>query len=253
MWLRYDSDLLALPILKGCDPRTLDGFESVHEARRRRRSLANILGNDWPKLALRLRSCRGQDKCLSGACPLCQRRVRLRLAGHIAQHVQSDWADWSTVTIVSDDYRYSVGHLSSFDPKKMKDRLRQQLQRSAISDVPVYGGIDIDFDVGTQRFVPHLYLIVRAGRKACREAFERFYPATRAIRRPVVTRRVKHAEALSPATYMLKSLFNERKPGRDWKGNRTTTTVLMADEYLGEVARALDQWGFVNRIFQRNL
>lgn len=256
MTLRYDRELFALPIPAArFDPRKMDGFESIRLASaRKERMLQTLPEIGAGTLHDRLDSCARGSRCHSAACPICCRIVRIRFCGFVARHIARDSQNWSAVSLVSEQDQLPIGRLNRFHPGAMKERLRQQFVRSSLQNARVYGGIDFDLDMTSPwRWCPHWYLLVRARPSECRHALERYYPKTRLVQRPMVAKVITPAEILAPATYMLKSTYKQRAASRDFRGNQTTEHQPLGDAYLEELVPLLDKWGFISRIFQKNI
>jgi len=172
----------------------------------------------------------------------------------IAKHVGTDIQGWSSVSLVSEGDMYAVGKLGRCNPELMKGRLAKQFARSELKQVPVYGAVDFALDLtGKAQFSAHWYLLVRASPDECREALERYYPQTLSVARPMVAKGVRSEEAIHPATYLFKSTFKERRRSFDYRGNSSTQHAELFGDPLVELLKVLDSWGFVRRIFQRNV
>jgi hypothetical protein len=132
------------PINEDYDPaKRLPSFETKDQASKRRRLLVSALpelGEAGRALALRLDGC-GFIKCGSAGCPVCLRLFRRWWGSTLAEYMARAPDYWFTVSIVPSDL-FDVGHLHRFPWKLLKDRLRNQIARSLISETVMLGGID---------------------------------------------------------------------------------------------------------------
>lgn len=252
--MRFDFKNLPLPA-KSFDPRRkLEGFETLEEALRRKRRLLSILPADGA-LADKIGHCTSRARCNSAACPTCTRRFRIRLSSTIARLIAEDRKAWHCVTLVPPKLSFSLGKLRRFDPRKCKDRLRRQLDRSGLRYAEIFGAFD--FDVQTfvnakrgPKWRPHLYILVRGSSKELiRAALARHYPRTASTPVPMKIRKIKKEDAIKVATYSFKATFNQRAPTRDRTGNRDTWSTPISEAQWAELAPLLDTWTFLGRQF----
>src|SRR5450756_2089000 len=89
--------------------QSLGGFETPEKAESDRRALVSLLreGNAaQQKLAEIIARCQRGARCHSAACPVCGRQFRMRFAGHLAELIANDDADWWAVTLVPVSYTH---------------------------------------------------------------------------------------------------------------------------------------------------
>ena len=121
-------------------------------------------------------------RCGSAACRVCGRRFRNHFAGHLAELIANDDADWWAVTLVPPDRTYPLGGLRQFSPSQFKDRIRKQLERSVLADAAVVLGIDFAVQIFSQPtkaplWRPHVYKLMRGhSTKSIHAALDHYYP-----------------------------------------------------------------------------
>jgi hypothetical protein len=92
-------------------PHSLVGFESPEEVENDRRALVSQLREGTPaqqRLAEIISPCQQGARCGSAACRVCGRRFRNHFAGHLAELIANDDADWWAVTLVQSWFRKSA-------------------------------------------------------------------------------------------------------------------------------------------------
>lgn len=243
-------------IAEDFDPaQQLRHFETLNQARDRCRRLLGALpelGDAGRALALRLDDC-GFTKCRSAGCPVCLRAFRRWWGSTLAAYMARDPNYWHTVSIVPSDL-FDIGHLHRFRWNLLKDRLRNQIARSAICRAVILGGIDynlLHFDDGRPpRWRPHLYFLTDGGGQGRIEgAFRRHYPRNEDTPRPVVVtpQRIGDKDLVTTATYTFKARFENRRACVDRRGNADTETDELALRHQAELAILLDRQGFLGR------
>ena len=156
--------------------RLMPDFETQEGAEDAWRNCIECLENgkkSHRKLAKKLKKCCYEAPCMCPACPKCMRDYRLWYSGQGLQlltlHDKDDRLNpkcLKFVTIVPIDRERELNEL--LDPscspslllKRMKDQLRNQLIRAGLGHLIIFGGIEADFDVETQKWEPHFHLIV---------------------------------------------------------------------------------------------
>jgi hypothetical protein len=259
--MNFDFFSATNPISEFDPGRSLPGFETASLAHDRRDDLINVLivgDAEAKKLAVLLGGCEKGHRCRSAACFVCLRQWRRWFAGTVAGLIAEDDFSWRVVSLVPPDLVFPVGKLHQFEPNKLKDRLRKQLERSDISDATVIGGIDFvvqHFADGRDPvWHPHAYLLVRRrGKKAIRHALEDTYPSTPDTPRPLRVAKIDKPEVLKPTTYAFKSKFKQRIPCEDANGNKDTEEKDLASEHWLELAPLMHKWGIDGRLIRRNL
>jgi hypothetical protein len=237
----------------------LPGFETAEAARQASVRLQAILDRaddeQAAKLVKILSGCADGSRCRSSACPLCGRMFRVKFAGKVSRPIAHDKSDCFSVSVVPPHLGFRMERLHLFNPKRLKDQTRKQLERSALSGAQVIGGIDFAVQVRKSSPVwrPHLYLLVRGTDKdTIRNVFAKYYAPTEATPRPVRVRKINKADLLDVTTYAFKLDFSQRLPTTDGLGNNDTEKVDLEPDQWSELAPLLHEWGFTGRLFWRN-
>jgi hypothetical protein len=153
----------------GIDKRGRDvgPFETPKEAKKRSGQRFRLLCTDDKNdtaqiLALTLFCCEKHARCESLACPVCSRNRRILSSAAVLHFLaQYDWEDLRAITLINPADALHVGDLHKFNPRKLINRFRRQLERAGLSKSKTFivGFIDGEWDEGWQLFQPHLHLI----------------------------------------------------------------------------------------------
>ncbi len=254
-------DYVHAKIPKEYDPEMLvPGFETFKKASDRRTRLIEVLRNSSSStddLVRRLVACHQEHRCESAACPVCLRRFRKWWCSRVTEFMdRNEEVVWYSINIVDHRQTYPLGELEKFEPQKMKERLRKQLERSTLSNALVCGGIDVNltyYEGRAPKWCPHLYLLTSSGAESrIRFALERHYQATDDTLRPLRIEAVKQTikDRARVSTYSFKATFDKRDPVRGG-GYYRKHYPPVPDEHMPELARALDTWGFGKRLIRR--
>lgn len=114
-------------------------------------------------LATTLEGC-GRDKRLCGsmACPRCARWRRITTSASIlALLANYALADLRFVTLINPADAIPAGQLHTFDPKRLIDRTRRQLERVGVDKAQTFiiGTVDGEWDEGWWLYQPHIHAI----------------------------------------------------------------------------------------------
>lgn len=243
------------------DPEILvRGFETVEKARERRKHRIDVLrrfGRDDEDLIGLLVGCK-EHRCESAACPVCLRHFRKWWCSRVTEFMSCrEEIVWYSINIVDHRQTYPLGELEKFDPQKMKERLRKQLERSDLSNALVCGGIDVNlthYEGRAPKWCPHLHLLTSSGAKErIRSALQRHYPNTDDTLRALQIELVKQTieDRARVCTYSFKATFDERAPAHRGEAYYRKTYPPVPDEYMPELCRALNAWGFGKRLIRR--
>jgi hypothetical protein len=249
-----------LPQGKFAAHESLPGFETLAAAKSRRSELIRILSaGDEPEqeLVKILSRCKKDSRCLSAADPVCQGRYRIWFGATAARLIARDDADWTAISIVPSDLIFPMGALRRFNPFNFKDRIRKQIERGELATASGIGGIDF----AVQHFIagkppiwrPHAYLLIRCTPAQARTQFEGCYEAGPRTPRPLMVRRVNKDEVLKATTYAFKSVFRQRMPSTDSKGNADTSYTDLTESQWSELAPLLHEWDYGGRLILRGL
>jgi hypothetical protein len=193
--------------------------ESIGEERLRQIKFLRKHGNTHPDalvVAKRLESCEPKHRCLSAACPECERlfqrwfvrRSRKFIARHIA--LPGNWL--VAVSIVPSGRIIPPGQLSVLDIAKLQRRLKYALKKTKIR--VALGGIDFSLNEDREGkyqpfWCPHVYLITSTKNKnKLGNKLRRIYLKSEEVRVPVkITSLENNAYRRS---YALKMHFKRR-------------------------------------------
>jgi hypothetical protein len=183
-----------LTVTSGFDKRgrAVDGFERitrVHRERARRLRLLDA-SNDRSSgtVARALKRCGWGGRCRSCACPVCARGRRIwRSASVLAFLASYPAAELVFVTLINPADEIPAGALHTFDPKKLINRTRRQLERLGIPKARVFliGGVDGEWDEGWQVYQPHIHAIAWGVTKPQLRALAAKWPKSRRVRVPI--------------------------------------------------------------------
>jgi len=258
--MRFDFFRYAIPD-RFNPATTLEGYETFEQADKARRTLVSLLKAKSPrerKLTELLRKCRRGERCLSAACPICARRARAWWVTELSEYMSvSRDENWYAVSLVPANCRFPLGNLSTFNPARVKDKLRKQLDRSRLANSVVVGAIDFGVDASSVRHAPmwhpHFYLLIQArSKKRIRKALGRYYPKAAHTPRPIRIRKVgsRDEDLVNVTSYSLKSTFTKRVRVKGPSGTKPIKTPIDPDHQV-ELALCLHRWGLGMRLFRR--
>jgi len=138
-------------------------FETFEDAKAKRIQLIRRLAKSATPvsnaLANELAACRKQSRCGSGACPVCNRAFRLRLASEV-QRVRPDAFEVIRISLIPASFRVEVYDLPAFDLLRWVSSRRRAFQRALPKEALFVGGVDISlntFENGDPHWCFHLY------------------------------------------------------------------------------------------------
>lgn len=141
--------------------KDLSGFETIAAVKKESQTRqASLTKGGNHTLAEKLADCTKDCRCMSPACPRCV-RINRRGFYHAAMTLSEQYnrANQRTVTLIYYSEAITSKQLKNFNPKQLKDRLRQQLTRCGFQN-PVIGGLELDYHEDIDLWVPHLHLLV---------------------------------------------------------------------------------------------
>ena len=182
--------------------------------------------SDAGRLAAVLEKCRPEDRCFSGACPICLRAVQRWYVdqGHsVARHIARDGEKPVVLSMVPDFGRESPGALNRFDWARFLSASRCALQSAGVTNF--YLGVDASLDEeegvpASRVFQFQLWGLVGSPVGAWRDDLKALCNSTQAVNKPVYDFFPRSRNAT--LAYALKSKFNRRvtfldesRPGRN--------------------------------------
>jgi hypothetical protein len=166
----FDVRLL---VTSGVDKRGRDvgPFETPKHAKKELRHRVRLLcenpeNDDALILAQMLLACEQNARCESLACPVCSRSRRILSSAATLEFLhQHDWEDLRAVTLINPGDALHIGDLHEFNPRKLINRFRRQIERAGLpkSETFIIGAVDGEWDFGWFVFQPHLHLITFKG------------------------------------------------------------------------------------------
>lgn len=218
----------------------LPGFESEEDAANESQIRQNtLISEGYRSLAWDLAHCVKKRPCMSPACPQCVRHNR-RGFYHAATALskQHDMANQRTVTLIYYSEAMTDEELDSFDPTKLKERLRKQLTRCDFEN-PVIGGLELDYHEDICLWIPHFHLLVTNDIEALAELRKKYFrkekrPPSKGIHttptsRPTLVQELKHPpEQLS---YLCKQRWQLIRPYKDPETDKRKTRKLRLKGY----------------------
>jgi hypothetical protein len=248
------------PPLEFQPAQSLGGFETLEKVEGNRRTLVSLLRGGTPaqqQLAKIISPCQRGAWCGSAACRVCGRRFRIYFAGHLAEFIATDYADWCAVSLVPADQTYPLGRLHQFNPNRFKDRVRRQLERSELKDAAVVLGVDFAVQIFSQPnraplWRPHGYMLIRdSSTNVIRAELDKYYPPAQHTPRPIYSRKIDKKTVLRVTSYAYKCEFKIRTQIVGADGNDDTRGDPLEPRHLLEIAPLLHKWGFGGRYLLR--
>ena len=108
-------------------------------------------------LLIKLENCEVEDRCRSGACPVCVSITRADLILSALEVIDTN-QEWCMITVIYFNSEMSDEDMSNFRIEKLKNRLHKQLERCQF-DAPVIGSFEIDYHESSQKWLPHFHLL----------------------------------------------------------------------------------------------
>jgi hypothetical protein len=144
------------------DIRLMKGFETFRSAKIERNKRVYTLwrskNEEDQLLGERLSECRQGHRCLSTACPICFRQLRRWWLAE-AKHIFDSFSGGRVATVIFYSAAMTDDQLDIFDPTKLHNRLRKQLNRSGFK-LPVIGSLELDYHVEDELWHPHYHLLI---------------------------------------------------------------------------------------------
>ncbi len=219
------------------------------------------------RLASKIRVCKKENRCLSGACPSCLREARIWLMSHgvtamedlaIAGRrgkIEGASKDWSVASIIPAGFNAPLGALHTLSLKTKVKTTARCLQRANLNGARVIGGIDLSLNTlenEEHTWQLQLFLLINAPPSdGLKETLaEAFSPEPMAKRPLHVSSMYMPRTALS---YAFKSTFQLRS-AYDSDGEACVRKVrLSKKEYVRELSRFLAQGKPLQRLILRGI
>lgn len=203
------------------------------------------------KLRRKLKGCTTESPCNSAACPQCFRMHRLRKLDELGDLRKKKQA-YRVVTLIYYDAMLKQDELPSWNYIRFKERVYKMLKRAGFKG-KIVGGFELDFHVDTQRWMPHLHLLVpneRPALKALRKAMkkDRNMQARQGIKsRPMKIQELRDFD--KQVTYCFKGMWQELRAYEDGIGDRRTRKHRLPPELLAQALCKQDEIGFTGLTF----
>ncbi|KZY52456.1 hypothetical protein A3735_06080 [Oleiphilus sp. HI0061] len=144
-------------------------FETFNDSKRKKKKVIKALRSSKSprkiRLARKLKNCRKNKRCGSGACPICYQKFRKRMIWATAKVIPNLHAVMFGTLVFFDD-AIQKNELRSFSLKDMKrliNRIQQQLRRLKIQ-TPLIGSFEFAYSPDDQIWIPHLHFIALTNR-----------------------------------------------------------------------------------------
>jgi hypothetical protein len=240
--------------------------EQAEEQRNQRVRFLRKHAKDNPQagvVAERLEQCNSQQRCFSGACPLCgrlfQRWFVRATKPFIRKHLETENQELLAISLIPTSPKIKPGELSQFSITDLHRRFKYAMDKAYIDTV--IGGIDFSFNEDQEgKFKPfwnvHLYAITAGEKEQLSKQLKGIVQYSRAIPRP---KRVTSFENKAiRRSYALKMHFERRigydeiktRDGKRRKCRNTKRDRLLTAQRL-ELYLFLDRIGFAERVFFR--
>jgi hypothetical protein len=193
----YDIELLRpAALVRGKRFETL--ADAQQESERREQLLRSFTGGN-KELAELLQECRAGDyECNRLFCPICARVFRRWFIGELLR-ITKGREPVRIYTVLLE--KAPQDKINDLDPTTVQHRVRKQLERAGLGNVPVIGGIEIVYKARKRVWLLHANLVMIGGKKAARKKFTQGFKGGD-IERPITRARLKKpAKQLS---YILK-------------------------------------------------
>jgi hypothetical protein len=196
--------------------------DAVHWRKFHRKKL--IRGNKHQRRVARtLKNCTPSQRCDTEACRVCMREFRISWSGE-AVKIFARLPHWTRCSVIPKGLLIPYGGLKKFDLNATAKRLRKSLERSAIKDRIVLGGLDVSLNLENNKIIGwqfHLYLIVEGKKNAALQQAIRaaFPPEPKAL---VPYDFVEISDPIEAITYAYKAVFGRRSGYKTSHGGHRT-------------------------------
>ena len=201
-------------------------FETFEDALRWRKVHRNKLKTATKRqrrAARPLMKCRRGHRCETEACRVCMREFRLWWAGE-AVKIMLQRPNWTRCSVIAKDLLVPYRQLSTFDLTAAVKRIRKRLQRSAIHDRIVLGGVDVSLNLEKNKIIGwqfHLYLLIEGKNdNDLQAAVEKAFPDEPTAFAPYDFEQI--SDPLEVITYAYKAEIKRRSGYKGNDGNHRT-------------------------------
>ncbi|GAB5464174.1 hypothetical protein [Hoeflea alexandrii] len=210
----------------------------------------------------RISRCKRKNRCQTEACPVCRYRLRLNLIRE-CRRLGFDKAPFTRVSFVPDKMLWAPGTLHQVDIKGYLEALRKRLDRSALADLIMIGGLDISFNTFENNAVGwqgHFYILINAVDTAeLRKAFTDAIKPDPSVERPFAFEKVNAHDFFKCLTYAYKNVFYrrsghfEKRLKNDGTPRRRTSPQTLSNPLSIELDSWLAGYPVGARLFLRNV
>ncbi|GJA17015.1 hypothetical protein [Aeromonas caviae] len=203
------------------------------------------------KVRRKLKSCTADSLCGSAACPQCFRLHRLRKLAEL-EGLRKKKQTYRVVTLIYYDAMLEQDELLAWNYSRFKERVRKMIRRAGFVG-KIVGGFELDFHVDTQRWMPHLHLLVpneKPPLKALRRAITRdknMRTRPGIVSRPVLVQELENFD--KQVTYCFKGMWQELRSYKDVEGDRRTRKHRLSPVLLAQALCKQDEIGFTGLTF----
>lgn len=205
----------------------------------------------WRKVRRKLKACTTESPCGSAACPQCFRLHRLRKLAEL-EGLRKTKKAYKVVTLIYYDAMLEQDELSAWNYSRFKDRVRKMIRRAGFKG-RIVGGFELDFHVESQRWMPHLHLLMPNAKRplqALRKAMKkdknmRTRPGI--VSRPMKVQKLRNFN--KQVTYCFKGMWQELRSYEDGEGDRKTRKHRLPPALLAQALCKQDEIGFTGLTF----
>ncbi|WP_421148535.1 hypothetical protein [Aeromonas dhakensis] len=203
------------------------------------------------KIRRKLKACTIENPCGSAACPQCFRLHRLRKLAEL-EDLRKKKQTYRVVTLIYYDAMLEQDELLAWDYSRFKDRVRKMIRRAGFVG-KIIGGFELDFHIDTQRWMPHLHLLVpneRQPLKALRRAITRdknMRTRPGIVSRPMKVQKLRNFN--KQVTYCFKGMWQELRSYEGRLGDRRTRKHRLLPVLLAQALCKQDKIGFTGLTF----
>lgn len=224
-----------------------------HDRLRQRRYKAALRASGNPTLAYRLESCRVDNPCLSGACPVCVGATQVALVAHAIDFIHASGGEEHLyqVSLVGLNDQVDIGRLSAKKLENLGRRTKDRFSRAGAKVDWAFGAIDLSLNEADEKqsWCPHVLLLAKTVDPIdLKRRLKNVYPADESVPRPVKVTPFKASKYA--VSYLFKTDFRHRVSYVDENGRANTDKKPLPrrEPRLQELLAELDELSISKRL-----